>query len=152
MGEDYRFLLISGANTGGKTVTLKMCGLFCLMAASGLFVPAAEGTTLPVFDQVFCDVGDSQSIEENLSTFSSHVVNLKYILENANEKSFVLIDEPGGGTDPEEGQALARAVLKSLLSAARAASSRRTDSAAQGVRLLQRRASRTAAWSSTVRA
>ena len=116
VGEKYRVLLISGANTGGKTVTLKMCGLFCLMAASGLFVPAAEGTTLPVFDQVFCDVGDSQSIEENLSTFSSHVVNLKYILEHANEKSFVLIDEPGGGTDPEEGQALARAVLKSLLS------------------------------------
>lgn len=115
VGEDYRFLLISGANTGGKTVTLKMCGLFCLMAACGLFVPAAEGTSLPVFDQVFCDVGDSQSIEENLSTFSSHVVSLKYILEHAGEKSFVLIDEPGGGTDPEEGQALARAVLKTLL-------------------------------------
>ena len=115
VGEDYRFLLISGANTGGKTVTLKMCGLFCLMAACGLFVPAAEGTSLPVFDHVFCDVGDSQSIEENLSTFSSHVVNLKYILEHAGEKSFVLIDEPGGGTDPEEGQALARAVLKTLL-------------------------------------
>lgn len=116
VGEDYRFLLISGANTGGKTVTLKMCGLFCLMAACGLFVPAAEGTSLPVFDKVFCDVGDSQSIEENLSTFSSHVVSLKYILEHAGEKSFVLIDEPGGGTDPEEGQALARAVLKTLLS------------------------------------
>lgn len=116
VGEDYRFLLISGANTGGKTVTLKMCGLFCLMAACGLFVPAAEGTSLPVFDHVFCDVGDSQSIEENLSTFSSHVVSLKYILEHAGEKSFVLIDEPGGGTDPEEGQALARAVLKTLLS------------------------------------
>lgn len=115
VGEDYRFLLISGANTGGKTVTLKMCGLFCLMAACGLFVPAAEGTSLPVFDHVFCDVGDSQSIEENLSTFSSHVVSLKYILEHAGEKSFVLIDEPGGGTDPEEGQALARAVLKTLL-------------------------------------
>ena len=115
VGEKYRFLLISGANTGGKTVTLKMCGLFCLMAACGLFVPAAEGTSLPVFDEVFCDVGDSQSIEENLSTFSSHVVSLKYILEHAGERSFVLIDEPGGGTDPEEGQALARAVLKSLI-------------------------------------
>jgi len=115
VGEDYAFLLISGANTGGKTVTLKMCGLFCLMAACGLFVPAAEGTDLAVFDGVYCDVGDSQSIEENLSTFSSHVLNLKEILEHAGEKSFVLIDEPGGGTDPEEGQALARAVLQHLM-------------------------------------
>ena len=115
VGEDYSFLLISGANTGGKTVTLKMCGLFCLMAACGLFVPAAEGTRLSVFDGVFCDVGDSQSIEENLSTFSSHVLNLKEICEQAGSRSFVLIDEPGGGTDPEEGQALARAVLVHLL-------------------------------------
>lgn len=115
VGEGYSFLLISGANTGGKTVTLKMCGLFCLMAACGLFVPAAEGTELAVFDGVYCDVGDSQSIEENLSTFSSHVLNLKYILESANERSFVLIDEPGGGTDPEEGQSLARAVLQELM-------------------------------------
>ncbi len=114
VGDTYRFLLLSGANTGGKTVTLKMCGLFCLMAACGLFVPAAEGTRLPVF-RVFCDVGDSQSIEENLSTFSSHIVSLREILKEAGENSFVLIDEPGGGTDPEEGQALARAVLSALM-------------------------------------
>ena len=115
VGEKYNFLLISGANTGGKTVTLKMCGLFCLMSACGLFVPAAEGTRLAVFDGVWCDVGDSQSIEENLSTFSSHVVRIKEILEKATARSLVLIDEPGGGTDPEEGAALARAVLNALL-------------------------------------
>ncbi len=114
VGENYRFLILSGANTGGKTVTLKMCGLFCLMAACGLFVPAAEGTRLCV-GSVFCDVGDSQSIEENLSTFSSHIVSLREILRHAGENSFVLIDEPGGGTDPEEGQALARAVLSALM-------------------------------------
>lgn len=115
VGGDYRFLVISGANTGGKTVTLKMCGLFCLMGACGLFVPAAEGTRLAVFREVFCDVGDSQSIEENLSTFSSHIVNLRDILSAAGENDFVLVDEPGGGTDPEEGQALARAILSGLL-------------------------------------
>ena len=114
VGEGYDFLLISGANTGGKTVTLKMCGLFCLMAACGIFVPAAEGTRLALFRGVYCDIGDSQSIEENLSTFSSHIVNLKEILENAGENCLVLIDEPGGGTDPEEGQAIARAVLATL--------------------------------------
>ncbi len=112
VGRDCRFLLISGANTGGKTVTLKMCGLFCLMAACGLFVPAAA-CELTV-SGVYCDLGDSQSIEENLSTFSSHIVNLKEILKEAGEYSFVLIDEPGGGTDPEEGQALARATLCAL--------------------------------------
>ena len=117
IGEKYRFLVVSGANTGGKTVTLKMCGLFCLMAASGFFVPAAEGTKLAVFDGIFCDVGDSQSIEENLSTFSSHIESLKEITEQAGSRSLVLVDEPGGGTDPEEGQALARAVIKALLSA-----------------------------------
>ncbi len=115
VGRDYDFLVVSGANAGGKTVTLKMCGLFCLMAACGLFVPAAQGTSLAVFQNIFCDLGDSQSIEENLSTFSSHIVHLKYILEHADENSFVLVDEPGGGTDPEEGQALARAVLETLL-------------------------------------
>ena len=115
LGEEYDFLLISGANTGGKTVTLKMCGLFCLMAACGLFVPAGGGTKLAVFSGVYCDLGDSQSIEENLSTFSSHIVNLCEILREAGENSLVLIDEPGGGTDPEEGQALARAVLSALV-------------------------------------
>ncbi len=113
VGESYDFLLISGANTGGKTVTLKMCGLFCLMAACGFFVPAEEAR-IPVFEGVFCDIGDSQSIEENLSTFSSHVKNLEEILSSAGKGCFVLIDEPGGGTDPEEGQALARAVLVTL--------------------------------------
>ena len=116
VGGDYKFLLISGANTGGKTVTLKMCGLFCLMAACGMFVPAAE-SDLAVFEAIYCDIGDSQSIEENLSTFSSHILNLKEITEQAGENSFVLIDEPGGGTDPEEGQAIARAVINSLMRA-----------------------------------
>ncbi len=115
VGEKCRFLVLSGSNTGGKTVTLKMCGLFCLMAACGLFVPAAEGTRLSVFGGVYCDAGDSQSIEENLSTFSSHIVHIKQILERADENSLVLIDEPGGGTDPEEGQALATAVLSALV-------------------------------------
>ncbi len=115
LGEEYSFLVISGANTGGKTVTLKMCGLFCLMAACGLFVPAAAGTRLSVFDEVYCDVGDSQSIEENLSTFSSHVATLKEIVCRAGRNSLVLIDEPGGGTDPEEGQALARALVSALM-------------------------------------
>ena len=115
LGEKYSFLLLSGANTGGKTVTLKMCGLFCLMSACGLFVPAAEGTRLAVFDSVYCDVGDSQSIEENLSTFSSHVQNVKEITESAEKNSLVLIDELGGGTDPEEGQALARAVISHFI-------------------------------------
>lgn len=115
VGDGYSFLLISGANTGGKTVTLKMCGLFCLMATCGFFVPAESGTDIAVFDDVYCDVGDRQSIEENLSTFSSHVINLKDILEQANQRSFVLIDEPGGGTNPEEGQALARAVVQHLM-------------------------------------
>ncbi len=115
VGEKCRFLVLSGSNTGGKTVTLKMCGLFSLMASCGLFVPALSGTRLSVFGGVYCDAGDSQSIEENLSTFSSHIVNIKEILEKADSRSLVLIDEPGGGTDPEEGQALATAVLSALV-------------------------------------
>ena len=115
LGKDYKFLLISGPNTGGKTVTLKMCGLFCLMACCGLFIPAAEGSEVAVFRQVFSDIGDAQSIEENLSTFSSHIRNVIDITEQADGKSLVLIDELGGGTDPEEGQAIAKAVLSHLL-------------------------------------
>lgn len=115
LGGDCRILLVSGPNTGGKTVTLKMCGLFCLMAACGLFVPAAEGTRLSVFADVFCDVGDAQSIEENLSTFSSHIKNVIEICDRADGRALVLIDELGGGTDPEEGQAIAKAVLAYLL-------------------------------------
>lgn len=115
LGKNYDFLLLSGANTGGKTVTLKMCGLFSLMAQCGLFVPASEGSSLAVFDNIFCDIGDSQSIEENLSTFSSHVLNIKNICDGVSVNSLVLIDELGGGTNPDEGQALAKAIVTHFL-------------------------------------
>ncbi len=115
LGKNYDFLLLSGANTGGKTVTLKMCGLFSLMAQCGLFVPASEGSSLAVFDNIFCDIGDSQSIEENLSTFSSHVLNIKNICDGVTVNSLVLIDELGGGTNPDEGQALAKAIVTHFL-------------------------------------
>lgn len=115
LGGEYDFLILSGANTGGKTVTLKMCGLFCLMTECGLFIPAAEGSSVPVFKNVFCDVGDSQSIEENLSTFSSHLLNVINICQGADSESLILIDELGGGTNPDEGQALAKAIVKHLL-------------------------------------
>ncbi len=115
LGKDYRYLLITGPNTGGKTVTLKLLGLFTVMASSGLFVPAADDTELSVFGGVFCDIGDEQSIEQNLSTFSSHIKNVIEILGNMNEKSLVLLDELGAGTDPEEGSALALAVIEKLL-------------------------------------
>ncbi|MGN1234941.1 MAG: endonuclease MutS2, partial [Christensenellaceae bacterium] len=115
LGDKYRFLLVSGPNTGGKTVTLKMVGLFCLMAESGFFVPAADGTQLSVFDEIYSDIGDAQSIEESLSTFSSHVTNLVSIVDAVDERSLVLIDELGGGTDPDEGQALAGAVISYFL-------------------------------------
>ncbi len=114
LGKDYRFLLISGPNTGGKTVTLKMVGLFSMMAMCGLFVPAKRAV-LSVFDEIYCDVGDAQSIEESLSTFSSHITNIIHIVNNANARSLVLIDELGGGTDPDEGQALAKAIVSHLL-------------------------------------
>lgn len=115
LGGKYDFLILSGANTGGKTVTLKMCGLFSLMAACGMFIPAAEGSDVAVFENIFCDIGDSQSIEENLSTFSSHILNVKNICDNVTKNSLVLVDELGGGTNPDEGQALAKAVVLHLL-------------------------------------
>jgi len=115
LGDKYRLLLISGPNTGGKTVTLKMCGLFCLMASCGIFIPASSPSRVAVFDNIFCDIGDSQSIEENLSTFSSHIKNVIEITEKAQSNSLVLIDELGGGTDPDEGQAIAKSVISYLL-------------------------------------
>lgn len=110
-GENYRILIITGPNTGGKTVCLKTAGLFCLMAYFGLYLPCARAS-LSIFDDIFCDIGDEQSIENELSTFSSHVNNLIYITQNMTADSLVLLDEVGGGTDPTEGAALAVGIVK----------------------------------------
>ena len=113
IGETFNILIITGPNTGGKTVALKLVGLFVIMAMSGIYV-GAKYANISMFDNVFCDIGDEQSIEQNLSTFSSHISNIKYIIDNINEQSLVLLDELGAGTDPKEGSALALSVVDYL--------------------------------------
>lgn len=115
LGEDYNALIVTGPNTGGKTVILKTTGLLSAMAMCGLMIPASDGSKVSVFDNILVDIGDQQSIEQSLSTFSSHISNVVKILDAANEKSLILMDELGSGTDPVEGAALAVSIIENMV-------------------------------------